>query len=337
LDERSRIEAAARRLHTAWSAHRDSDADCQQLSRMLLRPVRAQIRGRRVVAVPDGALAYIPFGALYVSPGRRLIEDSDVTAVVSLGSLKLMRDRTRGRAPARNVAAVFADPVFGNNDPRVHGAVPAEAAAANAELVRSANDVGLTKLERLMSTQREAAAIASLAPATQRWEALGFDANRAAVESVRLGEYHIVHFATHGLMNSRDPHLSGLVFSMVDREGRPQNGFLKADEVANLKLGADLVVLSACQTALGKELRGEGLLGLARAFMYAGAPRVIASLWRVSDVATAELMSVFYQGLLRDRVPAGEALRRAKLRLLRDPLHAAPYYWAGFTLQGDWR
>ncbi len=138
-------------------------------------------------------------------------------------------------------------------------------------------------------------------------------------------------------MNSRDPHLSGLVFSTVDRQGAPQDGFLRADEAANLKLRADLVVLSACQTALGKELRGEGLLGLARGFMYAGAPRVIASLWRVADSATTDLMSTFYQGLLRDHLPAAEALRLAKLRLMRNPLRSNPYYWAGFTLQGDWR
>jgi CHAT domain-containing protein len=197
--------------------------------------------------------------------------------------------------------------------------------------------VGLSDLDRLVSTRREAAVISALSPEKLRWEALDFDASLSAVNNPKLQDYRIVHFATHGLMNSRDPHLSGLVFSMVDRQGRPQKGFLRADEVVNLKLGADLVVLSACQTALGKELRGEGLLGLARSFMYAGAPRVIASLWRAADSATSELMSNFYQGLLGDRVPAGQALRLAKLRLMRNPLRSTPYYWAGFTLQGDWR
>jgi CHAT domain-containing protein len=296
--------------------------------------------------VPDGALPYIPFDALFAPGGRRLIEDHNVVSVVSLSSLKLMRDRTKGRALAPKLVAVFADPVFGSGDERVTGGSKTAAAAvdgvestssATPEVTRSANDVGLAKLDRLASTRREAAAIAALAPAKTRLEGLDFDASLAAVNDPHLADYRIVHFATHGLMNSRDPRLSGLVFSLVDRQGRPQDGFLRAGDAANLKLAADLVVLSACQTALGKELRGEGLLGLARAFMYAGAPRVIASLWQVADSATTDLMTSFYQSLLRERVPASEALRTAKLRLLRNPLRAAPYYWAGFTLEGDWR
>jgi CHAT domain-containing protein/Tfp pilus assembly protein PilF len=338
IEGRAQIEAVARKLYTAWSAHQDSPADCEALSRMLLGRVRDDIRGKRVVVVPDGALAYIPFDALFASPGRRLIEDNEVVAVVSLSSLKLMRDRTRGRRPASKLVAVFADPVFSSNDPRVRPDLKGSSQGARAgELPRSAGDSGLTGLERLVSSRREAAAISALAPEGQRWEALDFDAGLAAVRDPKLADFRIVHFATHGLMNSRDPRLSGLVFSLVDRQGRPQNGFLRADEVANLKLGADLVVLSACQTALGKEVRGEGLLGLARGFMYAGAPRVVASLWRVADAATTDLMSSFYQALLGSHVPASEALRSAKLRLMRNPLRSTPYYWAGFSLEGDWR
>jgi CHAT domain-containing protein len=338
LEGRAKIEAAARKLYAVWSAHQDSPADCAALSQMLLGPVRDDIRGKRVVVVPDGALAYIPFDALFADPGHRLIESNDVVAVVSLSTLKLMRDRTRDRAPATKLVAVFADPVFSGKDPRVEpNRNPSSSAARGAELTRSVGDAGLEDLERLVSSRREAAAISALAPEKQRWEALDFDASLASVHDPRLADYRIVHFATHGLMNSRDPRLSGLVFSLVDRQGRPKNGFLRADEVANLKLGADLVVLSACQTALGKELRGEGLLGLARGFMYAGAPRVIASLWTVADSATTDLMSGFYQTLLGSHVPASEALRAAKLQLIRNPLRSAPYYWAGFSLEGDWR
>jgi CHAT domain-containing protein len=223
---------------------------------------------------------------------------------------------------------VFADPVFTRDDPRV---------PQSAELAHATGDPALANLERLASTRREAAAIDALVPAALRWEALDFDATRAAVTDPKLAQFRILHIATHGLMNSRDPHLSGLVFSQIDRQGRPQNGFLRADDVYRLKLGADLVVLSACQTALGKELRGEGLLGLARGFMYAGSPRVIATLWRVADSSSSDLMSAFYTALLKDRAPASEALRRAKLQLMRNPLRAAPYYWAGYTLQGDWK
>ena len=338
LERREQIESVARRLYAKWSTRQDSAADCETLSRMLLGAVRNELKGKRVVVVPDGALAYIPFDALYAAAGRRLIEDCDVVAAVSLSSLKLMRDRIQGRPPATRLVAVFADPVFTNDDPRVHpGAASSAQTVHNAELTRSATDVGLAHLERLVSSRREAAAIAALAPEKLRWQALDFDASLTAVNDPKLADYRILHFATHGLMNSRDPRLSGLVLSLLDRQGRPVDGFLRAGDVANLKLGADLVVLSACQTALGKELRGEGLLGLARAFMYAGAPRVIASLWKVADSATSDLMSSLYQPLLQKRVAASEALRSAKLRMMRNPLRSAPYYWAGLALEGDWR
>jgi CHAT domain-containing protein len=145
-----------------------------------------------------------------------------------------------------------------------------------------------------------------------------------------------VHFATHGLLNSKHPSLSGLVLSLVDEHGRPQNGFLELEDIYNLKLSAELVVLSACETALGKEISGEGLVGLTRGFMYAGAPRVMASLWRVDDVATSELMASFYEGLLRKRLPASEALRQAQVDMWKRKQWAGANYWAAFVLQGEW-
>jgi CHAT domain-containing protein len=138
------------------------------------------------------------------------------------------------------------------------------------------------------------------------------------------------------LLNSQHPELSGIVLSLVDEEGRSQEGFLRAHEIYNLKLNADLVVLSACGTALGKEVKGEGLAGLTRAFMYAGTPRVIASLWSVRDEATAELMKRFYRNLLIGKSSPAAALREAQISMSREPRWAAPYYWAGFVLQGEW-
>src|SRR5206468_10666089 len=117
--------------------------------------------------------------------------------------------------------------------------------------------------------------------------------------------YRIIHFATHGVLNTKHPELSGLVLSLVDRRGMPQDGFLRLHEIYNLNLPADLVVLSACQTALGKEIRGEGLVGLTRGFMYAGAPRVVASVWKGDDGATAEWRRRFYQGMLKDNLRRG--------------------------------
>jgi CHAT domain-containing protein len=124
---------------------------------------------------------------------------------------------------------------------------------------------------------------------------------------------------------------------MMNEQGEPQDGFLRFYDIYNLKLNADLVVLSACQTALGKEVQGEGLIGLTRGFMYAGAPRVVASLWRVDDRATAELMKRFYQGMLKEGLRPAAALRAAQVSMLKEKGWSAPNYWAAFTLQGEWR
>jgi CHAT domain-containing protein len=139
------------------------------------------------------------------------------------------------------------------------------------------------------------------------------------------------------LINSVHPELSGLVLSLVDPQGRPQEGFLRLHDIYNLKLGADLVVLSACQTALGKDIRGEGLIGLTRGFMYAGAPRVVASLWEVDDRATAELMKRLYEGMLVRGLTPAAALRDAQLALRRDRRWSDPFYWGAFVLQGEWK
>jgi CHAT domain-containing protein len=186
-------------------------------------------------------------------------------------------------------------------------------------------------------TRQEAEAIYSLTRADDgRMKALDFDANLTTATSSELSQYRVVHFATHGLLNSIHPELSGLVLSLFDSRGKPRNGFLKLRDIYDLHLSADLVVLSACQTALGKEIKGEGLIALTRAFMHAGAPRVVASLWKVDDVATAELMQRFYKGVLAEKVRPAAALRAAQISMLKQKQWAAPYYWAAFVMQGEY-
>jgi CHAT domain-containing protein len=192
-------------------------------------------------------------------------------------------------------------------------------------------------IPRLPFTRREAESIFSLVPAGEGLKAVDFSASRAGVLDGSLAQYRVVHFATHGLLNSKHPELSGVVLSLVDESGRPSDGFLRLSDIYGLNLPADLVVLSACQTALGKEIRGEGMVGLTRGFMYAGASRVAASLWRVDDAGTAELMSRFYRGMLKEKLSPAEALRAAKASMLAQPRWRSPYYWAAFELQGDWR
>ncbi len=191
-------------------------------------------------------------------------------------------------------------------------------------------------LTRLLFSREEAEAIYTLTPGGTGLKATDFKANRAMAMSDELSQYRIVHFATHSLLNSENPELSGLVLSLIDEAGKPQDGFLRLHEIYNLKLQAELVVLSACQTGLGKEIKGEGLVGLTRGFMYAGAPRVVASLWRVDDAATAELMKRFYRGMLKNGTPAAAALRAAQLEIMKRPAWRSPYYWGAFVLQGEW-
>jgi CHAT domain-containing protein len=156
------------------------------------------------------------------------------------------------------------------------------------------------------------------------------------LQSMDLTNFSILHFATHGFLNPEHPENSGLVLSTVNHEGQSQNGFLDLQDIYNLHAPVDLVVLSACQTALGKDVRGEGLIGLTRGFMYAGASSVVASLWKVDDEATAELMKQFYTNLLQKGMPPDVALRAAQNTIRQNPLWREPYYWAAFTLQGEY-
>ncbi len=281
-----------------------------------------------------------------------LIANHELISLPSASALAVLRRESSARPAASKTLAMLADPVFSSTDTRVQGTPPiAQEKASSAQLRRRAADeqwqraanqsgrkANELRIPRLPGTRREAAAILALIPAAERKQAFDFDANRATVTGAEFSQYRFLHFATHGLLNSTHPELSGIVLSLVDAQGQPQDGFLRLHEIYNLKLSAELVVLSACQTALGKEVRGEGLIGLTRGFMYAGAPRVIASLWKVDDKATAELMKRFYQAMLSDqRLRPAAALRAAQVELLKTKEWEDPYYWAAFVLQGEWK
>jgi CHAT domain-containing protein len=339
LPKRSEVEAAARKAYDELRVLGPSRSFAlDTLSRMVLGPAASRFGTKRLAIVADGPLQYVPFASLRSpSESGMLVENHEVVSLPSVSTLSALRREVSGRKPAPKLVAVFADPVFDRNDPRVgRRKDPAPFPLASEDLERSARETGLLRFERLRATRQEALAIVSLTGAANSFEALDFRASRKAATSKELADYRIVHFATHGLLNSQHPELSGLVLSLVDREGRAQNGFLETAEVYNLKLGADLVVLSACQTALGKDVRGEGLVGLTRGFMYAGAPRVIASLWSVPDQATTQLMRRFYEAVLVKQMTPAAGLRAAQIALRGEPRWSAPYYWAGFVLQGEW-
>jgi CHAT domain-containing protein/predicted negative regulator of RcsB-dependent stress response len=336
------------------------------LSQMLLGPVASQLGKKRLAIVADGALQYIPFAALPApsagnDEGRNsgadpqpLFVGHEIVSLPSASTLATLRRETAGRKPAEKSLAVLADPVFTDDDTRVSRDVSkagakvktrstdsAETDIGFLQMTRSGWEMGVIGAEsgfgRLLSTRREAAAISALVPERERMQALDFEASRTTALRPELGEYRIVHFATHGLLNNVHPELSGIVLSLVDEAGRQQDGFLRLQDIYNLKLSAELVTLSACQTGLGKEIKGEGVIGLTRGFMYAGAPRVLATLWKVDDRATSELMKQFYQGMLGPQAlrPAG-ALRQAQLSIWKQKQWREPYYWAAFVLHGEW-
>ncbi|MEW6736460.1 MAG: CHAT domain-containing tetratricopeptide repeat protein [Acidobacteriota bacterium] len=331
------------------------------LSRMLLGPVAGQLEKKRLLIVSEDILQFIPFGALPIPTTvgdiseQPLIVNHEIVSLPSVSTLAVLRQELAGRRPAPKMLAVVADPVFSIDDKRFKlrsGKVksstinrPAVTTSETEELnlpkdlVRSANEVGLFKqslhIPRLLHTRQEAERILALAPTAATKRALDFTANRATATSTDLSQYQIVHFATHGLFNSTHPELSGLMLSMVDEEGKAQNGFLRAHDIYNLNLPAELVVLSACQTGLGKQIKGEGLIGLTRGFMYAGSARVLVSLWNVNDKATAELMARFYENMLKVKMRPAAALRAAQVSMWREKRWQSPYYWAGFVLQGE--
>jgi len=372
LPKQAVIESAAKRLYRLLSARntlvlgetraqrqmrlRQSQAgyaeSVQRLGQMLLSPVAEQIKGKRLLIVGDGALQYIPFAVLpsprlNTGPRKPLIAEHEIVNLPSASILSVLRREASRRKPAAKGIMVLADPVFGLNDDRLRGPLQAVNLAAGPSLAahefsldRSARETGISRngvFPRLPFSRREAESIYATAKPGDVTEALDFDASKATAMSHELGDYRIVHLATHGLVNSEHPELSGLVFSLFDKKGQSQDGFLRLTDIYNLNLNADLVVLSACQTALGKQINGEGLIGITRGFMYAGSARVVASLWKVDDEATAELMKKFYEGILKDGQTPAEALRAAQMWMRNQNRWKAPYYWAGFILMGEWK
>jgi CHAT domain-containing protein len=332
------------------------------LSRKLLPPgLMAQLKGKRLAIVADGALQYLPFGALPLpqesKPEKNLQKkvavplavEYEIVSLPSASALAVQRREVLNRKPATKSIAIYADPVFSETDERLTAVI------ANQSKIKQAARTDLNRLflerafnlngekreslsiPRLPFTRREAEGIFVEASSTSALKALDFEASRNNLLKSDVSGYRIVHFATHGLLNSQYPELSGIVLSLVDEQGQPVDGFLRLNEIYNLNLSADLVVLSACQTALGKEVRGEGLIGLTRGFMYAGSPSVVASLWKVDEVATAELMKIFYRKMLKEKMRPAAALRAAKVEMWKQKRWNAPFYWAAFEIQGEWR
>jgi CHAT domain-containing protein/tetratricopeptide (TPR) repeat protein len=372
-NERVKGETRAQRTERVAQADKSISAAAARLSQLVLAPAAAQLGKKRLVIVGDGMLLYIPFavlptptanGVAVASPP--LIVEHEVVSLPSASTLAVLRREVAGRKPAPKTVVVIADPVFTKNDERVKRALnksndggqpppsttlpsrtktttaPAGTdTARDLELVEPNEDAAVSSsglyVPRLLGSRKEAEEITAMVPASESKLVLDFEANRRAATSAELGLYRYVHFSTHGFLDSVHPELSGIVFSLINQRGEGQDGILRAHEIFNLKLPAEVVVLSACQTGIGKEVKGEGLVSLTRGFMYAGAPRVVVSLWSVNETGTAVLMVRFYKEMLKGGKTPAAALRAAQIVLMKEEKWRSPFYWAAFTLQGEWR
>ncbi|HYU98897.1 MAG TPA: CHAT domain-containing protein [Pyrinomonadaceae bacterium] len=338
------LETPEQRQARITQADKQFQESATQLSQMVLAPAASEFGTKRLIVVADGVLQYVPFAALTVgSAYRPIVQDHEIVSLPSASALAVQRRNLANRKPAAKTLAVIADPVFSLNDSRLKTArsVPVrQALPANETRIiehLSDNTTGQLTIRRLPFTRQEADQILAVAPSASNLKLLDFRANRSLVTSGELSKYRYIHFATHGYLDSSRADLSAIVLSLVDEKGNPQDGFLRALDLYNLNLPAELVVLSACETGLGKDVKGEGLVGLTRGFMYAGARRVIVSLWNVNDKATALLMERVYAGMLKTHKTPAAALRAAQIEMFKQKQWQSPYYWAGFVLQGEWK
>jgi CHAT domain-containing protein/Tfp pilus assembly protein PilF len=318
------------------------------LSQLILQPAAAQLGQKRLLIVPDGVLHYTPFAALSLTQTAEpnannfLIAKHEIITLPSASTLAILRQNYADRKPPDRTLAILADPVFSPDDERIKDKLPQETKdkleSNNVALNRSFRASNMAwPPQRLPFTRTEAEVILTLIPSASSDRKFNFDASRKNATDGSLANYEILHFATHGIANSQNPELSGILMSMVDDRGNLENGFLRLVDIFNLKIAAKLVVLSACQTGMGQNIKGEGMVGLTRGFMYAGALRVAVSLWNVDDEGTSVLMQKFYQKMMQEKLAPAAALRSAQIEMMQQSKWVSPYYWAAFMLQGEWK
>jgi CHAT domain-containing protein len=320
------------------------------LYKMVVEPAASLIKDKHLLIVADGALNYIPFEALTTSEEGTaydslayLIKTNEVSYAPSASVIAALKQRSGGVAAGGGVLLI-ADPVFDASDERAKGSTAnvQTQRGISLQLASAVEDVAMPmtgqalKLRRLPGTRKEAEQISKLTTAAGRQADALMDSAASETNLTKrdLRQYRVIHFATHGILDMERPQYTGLALSPI--EDRDNDGFLRVDEVFNLRLNSQLVMLSACETGIGKQRRGEGVIGLARAFMYAGAQTVGVSLWSVADQSTAELMTSFYANLLAPgQASSSVAFRKAKQEMIAGKRYSAPFYWAPFITIGE--
>jgi CHAT domain-containing protein/tetratricopeptide (TPR) repeat protein len=318
-----------------------SNTESKLLSDELLGQVVDKIADKRLIIVPDGKLALLPLSALpFPNSTEYLIIKNELVYEPSASLLNILpKIQTRKQLPNKDLL-VFADPVFNNSDNRLTAKIETESILPSV-LGLNLRDFRLTdangKIPRLFATQTEADSIAETVGKSHVEILSGFAANRERVVHSDISDYQILHFATHGLIDVNRPEVSSIVLSQFDENGHKTEGFLRLQDIYSLDLATDLVVLSACRSGIGKEIKGEGLMSLNNAFLQAGAKSVVSSAWKVDDNATAEFMKRFYANLTNKRLTTSAALQQTQIEMVNFTQFKSPFYWAAFTVQGEFR
>jgi CHAT domain-containing protein len=314
---------------------READRDAQMLSRLLL-PVALPASVHRLIVVPDGELASVPFAALRQRGGRFLIQDYEIASEPSASVALALA--LRPAPPVADNIAVFADPVYSSTDARLTQTMAVDAlssVSAQPAILRSDGDLDMTDLPRLGGSLREANAIALIAGQGRTRLFLGFDASVQKAIELDWHSVAVAHFATHAIVDTALPELSGIILSNFNAQGARQDGVLWLHDIYRTPIPVPLVVLSGCSTASGKSLPGEGVTGLSQAFLSSGASAVIGTLWTVDDTTSDLAIANFYSAILKNGQSLSAGMRAAQLQMIN--ARRPTYDWAGYIVQGNWR
>lgn len=304
-----------------------------KLSEIILKPALKSTNAKqRLIVVPDGKLRHIPFGLLIVDSSESVIDNFDVVTLSSASSLYLLRKNATKKQTNQKLIAIIAEPVFDITDERLRGSLISKKETAAIRGIQESDRAGI---DRIPFSGVEAEAISTIVPNGNYKKLTGIEASVPNVLAI-ISYYKMLHFATHGVRNKLSPELSGILLSLIDQNGVKTNGILSNNKVASLKINADLVVLSSCESGLGEEFEGEGTVGIAKSFIYAGARRVVTSLWAVDDEATAEFMKYFYENIFMRKKSASSALRLAQLQMKKNPKWSSPFFWGAFSIEGEY-
>lgn len=316
------------------------------LGEILLGTVANEIEGKKIIICGEGLIQIIPFGALAIankqaknSEYKPLILTNEIISISSVSSVLASRKELKDKVFPEGLLLAIGDPVYSFEDIRIKGKQSKTSENGNEIAINGLNSVDIKRedmLSRLPYTRVEVDRIIKLATNLNAKLFTDFNANLENLVS-KAQYYKYTHIATHGILNTVEPELSTLILSLYDENGKKQEGFLTLNKIFGLNLNAELVTLSACQTGMGKRIRGEGDIGLTKAFLSVGAKRVLSSLWSVSDEGSAELMIRFYKNLFQVSASPSHALREAQTSMIKEKKWQHPFFWAAFQLQGDWK